>query len=182
MTAKSAARCFLAVGASIFVVATACGPADDPSPPSTTTDLAPPSARIDSELTDVPSSSLETGESIPQDPEAGSVAAGGSDELLAEVRLLVGDWRTAVSVASGVWPGYDLASIPAVLAVTDSDGVVGAVVAFNHPSPHGLGAVVHSLEIDGQEIFVIGEVADPDRLKSWAPIDLFATWAGRRHS
>ena len=77
-----------------------------------------------------------------------------------------------------MWPGYDLASIPAVLAVIDNKGSVGAVVAFNHPSPHGLGAAIHSLEIDGHEILVIGEVADPDRLRSWAPIDLFAEVGG----
>ena len=93
-------------------------------------------------------------------------------------RSLIQDWRTAVSASAGVWPGYDLASIPAVLAVIDSKGSVGAVVAFNHPSPHGLGAAIHSLEIDGHEILVIGEVADPDRLLSWAPIDLFADVGG----
>lgn len=77
-------------------------------------------------------------------------------------------------MSSGVWPGYDLASIPAVLAVIDREGAVEAVVAFNHPSPHGLGAVIHRLEVDGHETRVIGEVADPDRFASWVPFDLFA--------
>ncbi|MCE2512726.1 MAG: hypothetical protein J4F50_09285 [Acidimicrobiia bacterium] len=98
--------------------------------------------------------------------------------LPVEARLLIHDWRAAVSASAGVWPGYDLASIPAVMAVIDSKGAVGAVVAFNHPNPHGLGAAIHSLEIDGHEILVIGEVADPDRLVSWAPFDLFANVGG----
>ena len=155
------ARYFLAVGASILVLAVACGPADDPSPPPTPTELVPPSTQVDKE---------------PRAP--ASVDAGGLDELPPGPRSLIQDWRAAVSASAGVWPGYDLASIPAVLAVIDSKGSVGAVVAFNHPSPHGLGAAIHSLEIDGHEMLVIGEVADPDRLRSWAPIDLFADVGG----
>lgn len=206
MTIRSA-RCFLAVGASMLVLAVACGPVDDPSRPPTTTELVPPSAPVDNELADTPSPSLATSEPIPSDPEAGgepanshsvpppstpsvetnstkpprapaSIDAGRLDELPAEARSLIHDWLAAVSASVGVWPGYDLASIPAVLAVIDSKGDVGAVVAFNHPSPHGLGVATHGLEIDGHEILVIGEAADTDRLASRTPIDLFADVGG----
>jgi len=199
-------RSFLVVGAFMLVLAVACVPVDDPSR-TTTTEPVPPSTQVDNELADTSSSSPATSRSMPPDPEAGSEPAnnqsalspptpsvepdstgrpraptrvdeGGLDELSADARLLIHDWRTAVSVSIGVWPGYDLASIPAVLAVIDSEGVVGAVVAFNHPNPHALGAPIHSLEIDGHEILVIGEVAEPDRLVAWAPFDLFADVGG----
>ena len=124
-----------------------------------------------------PTPSVEPDSTGPPRAQA-SVDAVGLDELPAEARLLIHDWRAAVSASAGVWPGYDLASIPAVLAVIDSKGVVGAVVAFNHPNPHGLGGAILSLEIDGHHIHVVGEVADPDRLVSWAPLDLFADVGG----
>jgi len=200
-------RCLIVVGASMLVLAVGCGPVDDPARPPTTTDLVPSNAQVDNESAGAPSPSTATSQPMAPEPEAGSepadgrsvlsspkqsvepdstgpprapasADAGGLDELAAEERSLIQDWRAAVSASDGVWPGYDLASIPTVLAVVDSKGVVGAVVAFNHPNPHGLGAVIHRLEIDGHEILVIDEVADPDRLVSWAPFNLFADVGG----
>ena len=100
------------------------------------------------------------------------------DSLPAEVRSLIGSWHSAVSATTGVWPGFDLASIPAVLAHLNDEGAVGAAVAFNHPNPLALGAPIRSLEVDGHEITVIGEVADPDWLAARTPYDFFADVGG----
>ena len=83
-----------------------------------------------------------------------------------------------MSASSGVWPGYDLASIPTVLAAIDDEGAVEAAVAFNHPNPHALGAPNQSLDVDGHKIAVIGEVTDLDWLASRTPFDFFADVGG----
>ena len=83
-----------------------------------------------------------------------------------------------MSATSGVWPGFDLASIPAVLAAIDDEGAIEAVVAFNHPNPLALGAPIRSLDVDGHTITVIGEVADPDWLAARVPFDFFADVGG----
>lgn len=100
------------------------------------------------------------------------------DSLSTAERSLIGSWHSAVSATSGVWPGFDLASIPAVLAHLDDEGAVGATVAFNHPNPLALGIPIRSLEVDDHEITVIGEVTDPDWLAARAPFDFFADVGG----
>ena len=77
-----------------------------------------------------------------------------------------------------MWPGFDLASIPTVLAAIDDEGGVEAAVAFNHPSPQALGTPARVLDSDGHEIVVIGEVVDPGWLSYRAPFDLFANLGG----
>ena len=81
-------------------------------------------------------------------------------------------------MSNGVWPGLDLASIPTVLAKVDDGGVVEAAVTFNHPNPRALGTPTRGLDVDGDSIVVIGEVAAPDWLASRIPFDLFANVGG----
>ena len=95
-----------------------------------------------------------------------------------DARLLIDIWSSAVSATRGVWPGFDLASIPAVLAAIDDERAIGAAVAFNHPNPQALGAPARTLHVDGHRIVVIGEVADPDWLAAQSPYQLTADVGG----
>ena len=83
-----------------------------------------------------------------------------------------------MSASSGVWPGFDLAPIPAVLATIDNGGAVKAVVVFNHPEPHALGVPIESFDLGGHGIAVIGEVTAPEWLALRTPLDLFADVGG----
>ena len=95
-----------------------------------------------------------------------------------EARSLLDSWRSAVLHSGGVWPGYDLAAIPTVLVSLDVDGRVVTVVAFNHPNPEALGSEIRHIDVDGHQVAVIGQVADPERLASMAPFDFFADVGG----
>ena len=106
------------------------------------------------------------------------VDADGLEPLSTGERSLIGSWHSAVSASSGVWPGFDLASIPTVLVAIDKGGAIGATVAFNHPSPRALGVPIRNLDVDGHTIVVIGEVADPDWLAARSPFDFFADVGG----
>ena len=149
----------------------------DPPPPTTTTESVLPSTAPDSAPVDDPSSPTTTDSTeAPLAPTSDS--ADGPDLLPADARSLIDSWSSAVSATTGVWPGFDLASIPTVLAAIDDEGAVEATVAFNHPNPHALGTPIRSLDIDGHEIAVIGELADPDWLALRAPFDLYADVGG----
>ncbi len=106
------------------------------------------------------------------------VDADGLEPLSTAERSLIGSWHSAVLASGGVWPGFDLASLPTVLTAIDDEGAVEAVVAFNHPSPLALGVPIRNLDVDGHTIVVIGEVADPDWLAARAPYDFFADVGG----
>ena len=144
--------------------------------------LFPTTARVDRWLA---SSALAL-----RDPPAGSatepptgpsaVPSDGAHDLgslPADARLLIDSWSSAVSATRGVWPGFDLASIPAVMAAIDDEGAISAAVAFNHPNPEALGAPARTLHVDGHRIVVIGEVADPDLLAA-SPYQLVADIGG----
>ena len=158
-------------------------PDDDlPPPPVAMTSLPPdiPPTGADRGYVDdpLPDSSSTTADSMAAPPVPPRISADDPDSLSADVRSLIGSWHSAVSATTGVWPGFDLASIPAVLAHLDDEGAVGAAVAFNHPNPLALGAPIRSLEVDGHEITVIGEVTDPDWLAARASFDFFADVGG----
>ena len=176
-------------------------PVADPSPPPTSVEPNPPSARSGSgRVTDRPLPTTTTGSILPRtapdsapvdDPSSPTTtdsteaplaptgdSADGPDPLPADARSLIDSWSSAVSATTGVWPGFDLASIPTVLAAIDDEGAIRATVAFNHPNPPALGAPIRSLDIDGHKITVIGEVADPDWLAARAPFDFFADVGG----
>lgn len=152
------------------------GPADG-SPPPTTVASDPPSTEADGAAVDG-SSSPPTPVATEAPPEPTSVDAAGPGALSADERSLVDAWRSAASASAGVWPGFDMASIPTVLATIDGEGAVEAAVAFNHPNPAALGTRIRSLDVDGHQIAVVGEVADPDRLASLVPFDFFADVGG----
>ena len=137
----------------VVVLVAACGAGDDPAPSPTSagSTTAPPPA---------------------------GVVEGGLASVPADARALVDSWRSAASHSGGAWPGYELADIPTVLVSLDFGGRVEAVVAFNHPSPEALGGSILSLDVDGHEVAVVGEAADPDRLVSMAPFDFFADIGG----
>ncbi len=107
-----------------------------------------------------------------------SVDADGLEALSTAGRSLIDSWRTAVSASSGEWPGFDLASIPTVLAAVDDEGAVEAVVAFNHSNPQALGIPIRSMDVDGHKIVAIGELADPGWLAARSPFDFFADVGG----
>lgn len=177
------------------------GPADDPSPPPATGKSDPPSVQADGGRVAEPSAAPTTTEPVPPSTEADSapvddllstttadsteappaprsVDADDPGALSADARSLIGSWHTAVLATAGVWPGFDLASIPAVLAAIDDEGTIRATVAFNHPNPRALGTLIRDLDVDGHKIAVIGEVTDPDWLASRAPFDFFADVGG----
>ena len=141
--------------------------------------LFPTTARVDRWL----ASSALALRDPPAEPPTGPSAApsdGAHDpgSLPADARLLVDGWSSAVSATDGVWPGFDLASIPAVLAAIDDEGTIRAAVTFNHPNPRALGTPARTLHVDGHTIVVIGEVADPDWLAARAPFNLFVDLGG----
>lgn len=139
----------------------------------TTTEPIPPSTEADSAPVDDLSSTTTT--DLTEAPPAPRTVDGGDpDTLSADARSLIGSWHTAVSATTGVWPGFDLALIPTVLAAIDDEGAIRATVAFNHPSPLALGAPIRSVDVDGHKVAVIGEVADPVWLAARAPYDFFA--------
>ena len=145
-------RLGLAVAALALV--TGCGTEGDPAPPA-------------SSEGPVPASTPST-----------QVVADSIESVAGEARSLIDSWRSAVSESAGVWPGYDLAAIPVVLVSVDAEGSIGAVTAFNHPDPQALGSPVRGFDVDGHQVAVIDEVADPDRLASMAPFDFFADIGG----
>ncbi|MYA86541.1 MAG: hypothetical protein F4Y12_13270 [Acidimicrobiaceae bacterium] len=153
--------------------AAACGTVSAPS----TSDTVPASAE-GSAGDDAPVVSTEPAEA----PTTSTAARHASEEVLeslsAEASALIESWRSAVSASSGVWPGYDLAAIPTVLVLLDADRTVATVVAFNHPAPAPLGSSVLRVDVDGQDVAVIGSPADPDALASMAPFDFFADIGG----
>ena len=158
-------------------------PEDDSSRPSVATTSLPPDippAEPDSGSVDdpMPDPSSTAADSTAAPPVSPGGSADDPDSLPAEVRSLIGSWHSAVLATSGVWPGFDLASIPTVLVAIDEGGAVRATVAFNHPNPLALGIPIRSLDVDGHEITVIGEVADPDWLAARDPYDFFADVGG----
>ena len=106
------------------------------------------------------------------------VVADGLRSVSGDARLLAESWRLAVSESAGIWPGYELASIPTVLVSVDLEGKVEAVVAFNHPDPQALGSQVRGFDLDGHQVAVVEEAAYPDELASMAPFDFFADIGG----
>ena len=153
-------------------------PGETPDPPPTITEPISPDIRAESAPEDDPSTLITTTDSTEAPPAPTSDSADDPDSLPAEVRSLIGSWHSAVLASSGVWPGYDLASIPVVLAAFDEEGAVEAAVAFNHPSPQALGTPARILDVDGHEVVVIGEVTDPSWLAWRAPFDFFADLGG----
>ena len=153
------------------------GRAADALSPPTTTEPVLPSTGADSASVDGPSSPTAT-DSTEAPPASRSVDAGDPGALSAETRSLIGSWHTAVSASSDAWPGFDLASIPVVLAAMDEGGAVEAAVAFNHPNPQALGSPAQTFDVDGHKVVVIGEVADPDWLAARSPFDFFADLGG----
>ena len=151
---------------------------DGLSPLPTTTELIPPRAQADSGPVDDPSPQPIVTDSTEAPPAPTSVDADGLEAMSADERSLIDSWRSAVSASNGVWPGFDLASIPTLLAAIDNEGAVKAAVMFNHPNPGAFGAPTQSLDVNGHMIVTIGEVADPDWLASRAPLDLFANVGG----
>ncbi len=152
--------------------------ADSP-PLTTTTEPVPPSTQVDGGRVAEPSTvPATTADSTEAPPAPRSVDADDPGALSADARSLIGSWHTAVLATTGVWPGFDLASIPTVLAAIDDEGAIRATVAFNHPNPLVLGTLVRNLDVDGHEVAVIGEVADPDWLVARAPFDFFADVGG----
>lgn len=143
----------VSVGVAVALAA-ACGSGGEPSLPVTSTE--PTAASTTSTV----------------------AAAGGVDEVSGEARSLLDSWRSAVLHSDGAWPGYDLAAIPTVLVTLDDGGRVAAVVAFNHPNPEALGSETRPIDVDGHRAAVVGQVADPDRLKAMAPFDFFADIGG----
>ena len=196
MSVRPAGR-LLAIVALVLAIANACGPVADPLPPPTGVEPNPPSAQADSGwVADAPpppattESVLPSSEanSVPVDdpspptttdsteapPAPRSVDVGDPGALSADARSLIDSWCSAVSASSSVWPGFDLSSIPIVLAAIDDTGTVEAAVAFNHPNPQALGTPARTLDGDGHRIVVLGEVADPNWLAARAPFDFFA--------
>ena len=146
------------------VLLAACGQGDQPSmsPTSTAATLA------------TGTSAGSTAASTTPAP----VVATGLDGVSVGERSLVDSWLSAVSESRYAWPGYDLSAIPTVMVSVDVEGRIEAVVAFNHPDPTALGSAIHSAELDGHRVAVVGEPADPERLLSLAPFDFFADIGG----
>ena len=149
----------------------------DPPPPPTTAESVLPSTAPDGAYVHALSSPTTT-DSTEAPPASTSVDADGLEALPMAERSLIDSWRSAVSATSDVWPGFNLASIPTVLAAIDDEGAVAATVAFNHPNPQALGTPGRSMGVDGHKIAVISELADPDWLAARAPYDFFADVSG----
>ena len=142
----------------------ACGSGGGPPPPQTSTE---------STLASATSAGTTAASATPS-----SVVGAGLDQISGSARSLVDSWLSAVSESGGAWPGYDLADIPTVLVSAGGDGSVGAVVAFNHPTPSPLGSAILDVEVGGHRVAVVREPADPERLASMAPFDFFADIGG----
>ena len=142
----------------------ACGSGGGPPPPQTSTE---------STLASGTSAGTTAASTTPS-----SAVGAGLDQVSGSARSLVDSWLSAVSESGDAWPGYDLSAIPTVLVSVDVEGRIEAVVAFNHPEPDALGSGIHSAELDGHRVAVVGEPADPERLLSLAPFDFFADIGG----
>lgn len=144
----------LGLAVAVLALVAGCGSGDDPAPPASSEG------------------------SVPVATTSTPVVADSIESVSVDARSLIDSWHSAVSETAGIWPGYDLAAIPAVLVSVDEQGSVWAVAAFNHPDPQALGSPVRGFEIDGHRVAVIDEVTDPDGLASMAPFDFFADIGG----
>ncbi|WP_419864981.1 hypothetical protein [Candidatus Poriferisodalis sp.] len=165
MAYGNAARAGAALASLTLALVAACSSPEESSGPVT----SPPSQ------SDAAAAAAPTDSAVAVNDTA---AAEAPESPSASAQLLIDRWHAAVSASTGVWPGYELAAIPAVLVSIDRAGAVSAVVAFNHPNPVPLGSPILRLDVGGHEVAVIAEPTDPDALFAMAPFDFYADIGG----